>query len=170
MHRGRYANLSIATHSSLSTLAIQHRKAAVDLNESARTRTVRPRSMGSCLPAETTSSSSSAPRASARHCCSRPSASSTSEKPRRPPCHRARAGAPVGAVTADPAAPVADSTAQAGDSGAAGGAPRDHAAPARSSGSEGRRGLSGGVTLIQRLGLAANLYIHLHGLVLDGVY
>ena len=40
----------------------------------------------------------------------------------------------------------------------------------RSSGSEGRRGRSGAVTLIQRFGSAANLNIHLHCLVLDGVY
>jgi len=33
-----------------------------------------------------------------------------------------------------------------------------------------RRGQTGAVTLVQRFGPAANLNIHLHGLVLDGVY
>ena len=33
-----------------------------------------------------------------------------------------------------------------------------------------RRGQTGAVTLVQRFGSAANLNIHLHGLVLDGVY
>jgi len=49
-------------------------------------------------------------------------------------------------------------------------APRNHAPFARSGRAEGRAGHSGAVTLIQRFGSAANLNIHLHCLVLDGVY
>ena len=46
--------------------------------------------------------------------------------------HPARAGAPVGAVTADPAATAAGRTTGAGDAGATGRAPGDHAPPAGS--------------------------------------
>ena len=54
--------------------------------------------------------------------------------PRHPPC----AGAPVGAVAADPAAPAAGRTAPAGDAGAAGGASCDHAPSARPGWAQGR--------------------------------
>jgi hypothetical protein len=53
---------------------------------------------------------------------------------------------------------------------AAGCAPRDHAPPARSGGLKADEADSGAVTLIQRFGSAANLNIHVHCLVLDGVY
>ena len=50
------------------------------------------------------------------------------------------AGAPMGAVVTDPAAPAAGRSVAAGDARAAGRAPRDHAPPARAGGSQGRRG------------------------------
>ncbi len=60
-------------------------------------------------------------------------------RPRHPPC----AGTPVGAVAAHPVAPAAGRTAQAGDARVAGGARRDHPAPARSGRAKCRRGRRG---------------------------
>ena len=54
--------------------------------------------------------------------------------PRHPPC----AGAPVGALAADPAAVAAGRAARAGHAGAAGGAPCDHAPSARPGWAQGR--------------------------------
>ena len=62
---------------------------------------------------------------------------------RRPPGgarHPARAGAPVGALAADPAAIAAGRAARAGHAGAAGGAARGHAVPAGWRWTQWRRG------------------------------
>ena len=57
-----------------------------------------------------------------------------------------------------------------GGFGTAGGAQRDRAPSARSGWVKPEEADSGAVTLIQRLGSAANLNAHLHCLVLVGVY
>jgi hypothetical protein len=76
----------------------------------------------------------------------------------------------VGAVVADPAAPAAGRAAQAGDARAAGRAPRFTRFLLGQAGLKADEADSGAVTLIQRFGSAANLNVHLHCLVLDGVY
>jgi Putative transposase len=86
--------------------------------------------------------------------------------PRHPSCARA----PVGAAAADPPAPGTGRTAQAGYTRTAGCAPRGHSVLLKQAGVKAEEAKSGAVTLIQRFGSAANLNIHLHCLVLDGVY
>ncbi len=76
----------------------------------------------------------------------------------------------MGAVAADPAAPAAGRAAVAGDAGAAGRAPCLTRWLLDQAGLKAGQADSGAVTLTQRFGSAANLNIHLHCLVLDGVY
>jgi hypothetical protein len=68
------------------------------------------------------------------------------------------------------AAPAAGFATQAGNAGAAGGAPRGHTPSAHQAGLKPDEADSGAVTLIQRFGSAANLNIHLRCMVLYGVY
>ena len=77
----------------------------------------------------------------------------------------------MGAVAADPASRVLlAAQPEPRHAGAAGGAARGHATSAAAGGAQTDEGHGGAVTLIQRFGSAANLNIHLHCLVLDGVY
>ena len=76
----------------------------------------------------------------------------------------------MGPLSTHPPAPAAGRTALAGDAGATGGAPHDHAPLLGQAGLKFEEAGSGAVTLIQRFGSADNLNIYLHCLVLDGVY
>jgi len=76
----------------------------------------------------------------------------------------------VGAVTTHPAAPAVGGTTGADDACVAGRAPLITRHLLEQTGFKADEADSGAVTLIQRFGSAANLNIHLHRLVLDGVY
>ena len=92
---------------------------------------------------------------------------------RRPPGRLrdpAGPGAPMGALVADPAAPFVRRSAAAARAAVAGDPPRHCQLSGQASGAIRNRADTGAVTLIQRFGSAANLNIHLHCLVLDGVY
>ena len=78
--------------------------------------------------------------------------------------------AAVDTVSADPAARAAGRAAAAADARAAGRAARTTRFLLAQAGLTVRDADSGAVTLIQRFGSAANLNIHMHCLVLDGVY
>lgn len=128
---------------------------------------------GSCacdlvLPATTSWSPSAANGAApARH------AGPSAWRRLRTPCgsrHPSCAGAPVGPLSAHPAAPGAASTAQAGYTRSLGCAPRDHPFPAQLCGREDRRGLHRPGHADRPLRFDRQSHQDLHCLLLDGVY
>jgi len=76
----------------------------------------------------------------------------------------------VGTFATHPAAPAAGRAAQAGDPGDVGRTRSTTRFLLDQGGLKAEQADSGAVTLIQRFGSAANLNIHLHCLVLRGVY
>ena len=86
---------------------------------------------------------------------------------RRRERHRTR---PMGAVVADSAAHSVRRPAAAARAAIAGDPPGHCQLSNQAGGTETSPAATGAVTLIQRFGSAANLNIHLHCLVLDGVY